>query len=103
MLRVFTYHSYQFNQKLTDIGIGLATAELAGSKGAKIVIGDLDEMKSRNAVTELQKNGYEASYFAGDLLDPSTAPKLVQHALDTFGKVNVLINAAGKTSYSLKD
>jgi 3-oxoacyl-[acyl-carrier protein] reductase len=66
------------------------------SKGARIAICDLDKDKSDTAVRELTSLGYEAASFPGDLLDQDLPPKLVDAVLQRFGKINVLVNGAGK-------
>ncbi|MBE3046367.1 SDR family NAD(P)-dependent oxidoreductase [Candidatus Bathyarchaeota archaeon] len=76
-------------------GIGRATADLLASKGAKIVIADVSEVKASEAVRELRADGYEAASFVGDALEDGFAEKAVKGALDAFGKVNCLVNNAG--------
>lgn len=81
-------------------GIGRAAAEILASKGARIAICDLDKDKSDTAVRELTSAGYEAASFPGDLLDQDLPPKLVDAVLQRFGKINVLVNGAGKEAWS---
>ncbi|KAH8892289.1 NAD(P)-binding protein [Thozetella sp. PMI_491] len=77
-------------------GIGRASATLLASKGAKVAISDLDKNKADAAVEELTSLGYEAFAFTGDLLQPELAQALVNAVLERFGKINVLVNGAGK-------
>ncbi|KAJ5154447.1 uncharacterized protein N7500_009886 [Penicillium coprophilum] len=76
-------------------GIGRAAATLLASKGAKIVLADVDETKANEAVKELRVAGYEAACVVGDALDEAFPEKAVTAALKAFGKVNCLINNAG--------
>ncbi|KAJ5816511.1 hypothetical protein N7447_008744 [Penicillium robsamsonii] len=76
-------------------GIGRAAATLLASKGAKIVLADVDETKANEAVKELRLEGYEAACVVGDALDEAFPAKAVAAALKAFGKVNCLINNAG--------
>ena len=77
------------------LGIGRATANLLATKGAKIVIADVSEEKSSEAIRDLHARGYEAVSIVGDALEDGFAEKAVKYALDAFGKVNCLINNAG--------
>ncbi|KAJ5210653.1 hypothetical protein N7491_010460 [Penicillium cf. griseofulvum] len=76
-------------------GIGRAAATLLASKGAKIVLADVDEAKANETIKELRLAGYEAVYVVGDALDEAFPAKAVAGALAAFGKVNCLINNAG--------
>ena len=80
------------------IGIGKAAAELLASKGARIAINDLDENKGNTVIGELTSAGYEAAFFPGDLLDQDVPPKLIDAVIRRFGKMNILVNGAGKPS-----
>ncbi|KAJ5455155.1 hypothetical protein N7475_010276 [Penicillium sp. IBT 31633x] len=76
-------------------GIGRATASLLASKGAKIVLADVDEAKANQAVKELRAAGYEAVCVVGDAVHEEFPAKAVEAALNAFGKVNCLVNNAG--------
>lgn len=52
----------------------------------------------------IRSEGGEASYFYGDVADWDTARALVQYALDTYGRIDILVNnAAGLGSGSIVD
>ncbi|KAF5710208.1 3-oxoacyl-(acyl carrier) reductase [Fusarium mundagurra] len=76
-------------------GIGKAAAILLASKGGRIIIADVDKSKASDTVRELESHGYEAAYVIGDALEDGFAEKAVGFALETFGKINCLINGAG--------
>ncbi|CVK99186.1 related to 3-oxoacyl-(acyl carrier protein) reductase [Fusarium proliferatum] len=76
-------------------GIGKAAANLLASKGGRIILADVDKSKASATVQELRSNGHEAAYVIGDALEDGFAEKTVAFALETFGKVNCLINGAG--------
>lgn len=65
------------------------------SKGAKIVIADVSQEKTNEALQALRAEGHEAASFVGDALADGFAEKAVEAALRAFGKVNCLINNAG--------
>ncbi len=75
-------------------GIGRATAELLSSQGAKVVINDLDGDAARQAASEI---GGETAVFAGDLTKGDAPDQLVQTAIDSWGKLDIIVNNAGYT------
>ncbi|HTZ86861.1 MAG TPA: SDR family oxidoreductase [Solirubrobacteraceae bacterium] len=75
-------------------GIGRATAELLVSQGAQCLINDLDGDIAEQASSEI--NG-ETAVYAGDLTKPGAADELVQKAIDSFGKIDIIVNNAGYT------
>jgi 3-oxoacyl-[acyl-carrier protein] reductase len=75
-------------------GIGRATAELLVSQGAQVLINDLDGDVAAQAAGEIAG---ETSVFAGDLTKPGVPEELVQKAVDSFGKIDIIVNNAGYT------
>ena len=75
-------------------GIGRATAELLVAQGAQVLINDLDGDVAEQAASEI--NG-ETAVFAGDLTKPGAPDQLVQKAIDSFGKIDIIVNNAGYT------
>ena len=75
-------------------GIGRATAELLSSQGAKVVINDLDGDAARQAASEIAG---ETAVFAGDLTKGDAPDQLVQTAIDSWGKLDIVVNNAGYT------
>jgi 3-oxoacyl-[acyl-carrier protein] reductase len=75
-------------------GIGRATAELLASEGAQVLINDLDADIAEQAGNEIQG---ETVVFAGDLTAPGVPDQLVQKAVDSFGKLDIVVNNAGYT------
>jgi 3-oxoacyl-[acyl-carrier protein] reductase len=75
-------------------GIGRATAELLASQGAKVVINDLDGDVAQQTASEIQG---ETTVFAGDLTAGDAPERLIQTAIDAWGKVDIVINNAGYT------
>ena len=90
-------------------GLGRCYALLLGARGAKVVVNDFgvtttgESTKDRPAdlvVKEIQENGGEAvaNYDSVEFGD-----KIVQQAVDTYGRIDILINNAGilrDTSFS---
>ncbi|KAK4948708.1 hypothetical protein LTR10_012712 [Elasticomyces elasticus] len=79
-------------------GIGEAVVTLFAQHGAKIAISDIDAERSQRLVEKLEKEGVDAAYFPGDLLDLSFPQTLIQQVLKRFGKINCLVNNAGMHS-----
>jgi 3-oxoacyl-[acyl-carrier protein] reductase len=75
-------------------GIGRATAELLIEHGAKVVINDLDGDVAEQAASEIQG---ETVVYAGDLTKGDAPDKLVQTAIDAWGKIDIVVNNAGYT------
>jgi 3-oxoacyl-[acyl-carrier protein] reductase len=75
-------------------GIGRATAELLVSQGAQVLINDLDGDVAAQAAGEIAG---ETAVFAGDLTKPDVPDQLVQKAVDSFGKIDIIVNNAGYT------
>jgi 3-oxoacyl-[acyl-carrier protein] reductase len=75
-------------------GIGRATAELLSAQGAQVLINDLDGDVAEQAASEIAG---ETAVFAGDLTKPGMPDQLVQKAVDSFGKIDIIVNNAGYT------
>ncbi len=85
-------------------GIGAGIARLFAAEGAAVVVNDLGvELDGTGASTgpaqrivdEITNNGGRAVANTGDVADFSQAGDLVREAIDTFGKLDVLVNVAG--------
>src|SRR3954464_5441087 len=75
-------------------GIGRAVAEILSEHGAQVLINDLDGDVAEQAASEIKG---ETTVFAGDLTKDDVPDKLVQKAIDDFGKIDIIVNNAGYT------
>ncbi len=75
-------------------GIGRATAELLAAQGAQVLINDLDGDVAEQAAGEIEG---DTAVFAGDLTKSDAPQQLVQKAVDSFGKIDIIVNNAGYT------
>jgi NAD(P)-dependent dehydrogenase (short-subunit alcohol dehydrogenase family) len=80
-----------------DSGIGRAVAALYAREGADIAIFYLCEHEDAEQTKAIvEGEGRRAILVPGDLGDPDFAPKSVQKVIDTFGRLDVLVNNAGE-------
>ena len=75
-------------------GIGRATAELLSEHGAKVVINDLDADLAAQAASEIPG---ETAVYGGDLTKEGSPEALVATAIDTWGRIDIIVNNAGYT------
>ena len=73
-------------------GLGLATATRLVEKGAKVVIFDLNEAKSKEAVAKLGENVH---YAIVNVADDESVQKGIKQAIDHFGAIHICVNCAG--------
>ena len=76
-------------------GLGEAMALLFCREGAKIVVFDIDEPAGRETVEQIQQRGGEAIFVHGDVSNPDDAVRVIDAAVDAYGRVDVLVNNAG--------
>jgi NAD(P)-dependent dehydrogenase (short-subunit alcohol dehydrogenase family) len=85
-------------------GIGAAIAKLMAREGAKVVVNDIgvslagtggDEGPAHEVVAEIEKAGGVAVANTDSVAQFTSAGKIVQCALDSFGRVDCVVNNAG--------
>jgi len=79
-------------------GIGLRTAERFAEEGATVVICDLNEDAVAEAAENIIAKGGKALGIAVNVTDKEQVEAAVQKTVDTFGKVDCLVNNAGITA-----
>jgi NAD(P)-dependent dehydrogenase (short-subunit alcohol dehydrogenase family) len=79
-------------------GIGKATAELFLDEGAKVTICDRNKETLEQTVADLQAKSAEVIGVVGDVSSMKDAAVMVQSAIDSFGRLDVLFCCAGITS-----
>jgi NAD(P)-dependent dehydrogenase (short-subunit alcohol dehydrogenase family) len=80
-----------------DSGIGRAVAALYAREGADVAIFYLCEHEDAEKTKAIvESEGRRAILVSGDLGDPEFAPKAVQKVIDTFGRINIVVNNAGE-------
>lgn len=76
-------------------GIGLATVKAFAEKGAKVVIADFNVESGKKVEQELKDEGYDVLFFPVDTGNEAAVESLVQAAVKTYGKLDIMINNAG--------
>lgn len=76
-------------------GIGSATAHLCASRGAKVVIADIDADKGGGLVEDIRSNGGTAQFIRADVTCEDDVKAMVEFAVSTFGGLDAAFNNAG--------
>ncbi len=77
-------------------GIGAAIARTFVTEGAVPVIADRDADAGSQLQSELRKSGAACGFIAVDLESPHGCAKSVAHTLQEFGRIDALVNNAGR-------
>ncbi len=79
-----------------DSGIGRAIAAHFACEGADVAISYYDEEEDARETREMVE-AYERKCitFKGDIKDPDFCNHIIENTIDTFGKLNILVNNAG--------
>lgn len=76
------------------MGMGKDAAILFAEAKAKVVVADVNEELGQQVVAEIQANGGEATFVRTDVSDSASVQAMVQHTVDTFGRLDVAVNNA---------
>jgi NAD(P)-dependent dehydrogenase (short-subunit alcohol dehydrogenase family) len=77
-------------------GIGKATALLLARHGARVIIAGRTARTLEETVTEIRSSsGAECKGIATDARDEDQVKRLVAGAIDTFGRIDILVNGVG--------
>ena len=85
-------------------GIGAAIAKLMAQHGARVVVNDVgvsltgeggDQTPAQAVVNEIKKAGGQAAPNYDSVAEFKSAAKIIQCALDTFGRIDCVVNNAG--------
>ncbi len=77
------------------MGLGRAVALLFASEGARVVVGEIDEEKGQETVDRIAARGGEAALVPMDVRLPQDAERLTRVAVESFGRLDVLVNNVG--------
>jgi NAD(P)-dependent dehydrogenase (short-subunit alcohol dehydrogenase family) len=82
-------------------GIGCALAEAFVAAGSAVVLADLDAPGAGAVADRLRRNGGAALAVTVDVSDPASVEQLATETVDRFGRVDVLCNNAGVSTFNL--
>ena len=83
-------------------GVGAATALLFAKEGAKVVISARRQPQLEEVAEKVRAAGGEILPVVCDISKPEDADHLIAKTVETYGKVDVLINSAGVLEEGLK-
>ncbi len=76
-------------------GLGRASAEALAAEGARVVICARNQESVRRAEEELTAAGADVLALAADVTDPATPERLVDAALERYGRLDIVVANAG--------
>ncbi len=76
-------------------GMGRVAARMFAKEGARVVVAEFGEAAGRETVDLVKGDGGEASFVKVDVADEASAKAMVDHAVATYGRLDVLYNNAG--------
>ena len=76
-------------------GMGLDTAMKFAAEGAKVVVADFNAQTGAAAAQTAEQQGFDVSFFKTDVASEQDIEAMFEHALVTYGRVDVLFNNAG--------
>lgn len=81
-------------------GIGLTTARIAASRGARVVLVARSEDALRDIVASITAEGGTADYKVADVGDVAAMQAVAAHAVQRFGRIDTWVNNAGTAIYA---
>lgn len=84
-------------------GIGEAMAKVYAAQGARVVLGARSVEKLRQLADEIHAGGGQAAFCGVDVTKPEECRELIETAVRTFGRLDVLICNAGISMRALFD
>lgn len=84
-------------------GMGRAIAEGLAAAGANVVITGRDEVRGGSIVESMARHGNVVDFVAGDITDGDFCARLVQHAVEVMGGLDIVVNSAGVIFHATVD
>jgi NAD(P)-dependent dehydrogenase (short-subunit alcohol dehydrogenase family) len=76
-------------------GMGRTAAQMFAAEGAKVVVAEFSEAAGRETVRLISDAGGQASFVKTDVSTEGDAKGMIEHAVATYGRLDVLYNNAG--------
>jgi len=77
------------------MGIGQGIVKELASRGANVVVADINEDAAKQTAQEVVDSGGNAVAFRADVTDSKSTAAMAQFAVDNFGHIDILVNNAG--------
>ncbi|MGD9913268.1 MAG: SDR family oxidoreductase [Rhizobiaceae bacterium] len=79
-------------------GVGRAIADALSRSGVEaLLLTGRDAARGADVAAELGRSGAQTAFVAAELADPATPDMLVRECVERFGRIDLLVNAAGLT------
>src|SRR5262249_49126979 len=97
-----SYSRLELNDKVAVVvggtsGIGLAIAKGMAEAGAHVVPTSRRMDVVESAAAEIEQRGRRSLRVASDVSDRASLQNVLDESIATFGKVDILVNSAGRT------
>jgi len=79
----------------SGVGIGKATAIQFAREGAKLLLVNRSENRLKELCDEIKKDGGNCTIFTGDVTREEDVERMVEAAIKTYGRLDILYNNAG--------
>ncbi len=94
----------QLNGKIAAVtggasGIGEATVRRFVTEGAQVAFADRDVERGKRVAAEIEASGGKALFVEAHMEQEAEAAAFIQHTVDHFGQLNILVNNAGIRLY----
>lgn len=76
-------------------GMGAAVAEGFSVYGARVAVASRNQDRGNKIVEKIRDLGGEADFFLVEVTDPTSVEKMVKKVNDLYGRIDILVNAAG--------
>jgi NAD(P)-dependent dehydrogenase (short-subunit alcohol dehydrogenase family) len=76
-------------------GIGEASAKLFAKEGAKVLIADKNQKSGQQVVLQIKNQGSDAIFVQVDVTRSDDIEKMIQTAIQSYGRLDILFNNAG--------
>ncbi|MCG5485471.1 MAG: SDR family NAD(P)-dependent oxidoreductase [Sinorhizobium meliloti] len=77
------------------LGLGEAAARMLASEGARVVLTDINDEEGELAAARIRERGGEAIYLRHHVAEAQDWERVIETALQRFGRLDVLVNNAG--------
>ncbi len=76
-------------------GMGRTAAQMFATEGARVVVAEFSEAAGQETVRLVEEAGGQATFVKTDVSKEADAKGMIEHAVATYGRVDVLYNNAG--------